>query len=70
MPKYEMYGVKAVLMQVEADNLSQAIDKCQDEYDIDYVDPTTSILINDKLLEDENGDIILADINISEYHKY
>lgn len=71
MPKYEMYGVKCVLMTVEADNLEDAIDKCQDgRYDIDMIDNTTSILINDKLLENENGDIILSDINPSDYHKY
>lgn len=71
MPKYEMYGIKSVLMTVEADNLQDAINKCQDgRYDIDTIDSTTSILINDKLLEDENGDIILSDISPCDYHKY
>lgn len=71
MPKYEMYGVKCVLMTVEADNLEEAIDKCQDgRYDIDMIDSTTSILINDKLLENEDGDILFSDINPSDWHKY
>lgn len=71
MPKYEMYGVKCVLMTVEADNLEDAISKCQDgRYDIDMIDSTTSILIDDKLLENEDGDIILSDINPSDYRKY
>lgn len=70
MSTYEMYGIKAVLMKVEADNLEEAINKCHNEYDIDCVDETTSILIDNKLLEDENGDIILSEINPCDYRRY
>ena len=70
MSTYEMYGIKAVLMKVEADNLEEAINKCHNEYDIDCVDETTSILIDKKLLEDGNGDIILSEINPCDYHRY
>lgn len=70
MSTYEMYGIKAVLMKVEADNLEEAINKCHNEYDIDCVDETTSILIDNKLLEDENGDIILSEINPCDYCRY
>lgn len=70
MSIYEMYGIKAVLMKVEADNLEEAINKCHNEYDIDCVDETTSILIDKKLLEDGNGDIILSEINPCDYRRY
>ena len=50
--------------------LEEAINKCHNEYDIDCVDETTSILIDNKLLEDENGDIILSEINPCDYRRY
>ena len=70
MSTYEMYSIKTILMKVEADNLEEAINKCHNEYDIDCVDETTSILIDNKLLEDENGDIILSEINPCDYRRY
>ena len=70
MSTYEMYGIKTILMKVEADNLEEAINKCHNEYDIDCVDETTSILIDNTLLEDENGDIILSEINPCDYRRY
>ena len=70
MSTYEMYGIKTILMKVEANNLEEAINKCHNEYDIDCVDETTSILIDNKLLEDENGDIILSEINPCDYRRY
>lgn len=71
MNKYEFYGIKTVLLSVEAENLQEAISKSLDgRYNIDLIDPTTSILKNNKLIEDENGDIILSDIPPCDYHKY
>ena len=72
MPKYEMYGVKYVLMEIEADNLEDAIHKCQrdDRYNIHAIDENTKILIDGKLLENEDGDIIFSDIYPLDWHKY
>ena len=72
MAIYELLGlrIETVPMEVEANNLEEAIDKCYAEYDICEIDDYSSIGIDGKLLQDKHGDLVLADIAPCDYHKY
>ena len=72
MATYELMGVvrKEIWVKVEADNLEEAIDAALIQNDIDYIEEYAPIERDGEILEDEYGDLVLADIAPCDYHKY
>lgn len=72
MPKYQLKGLitKSIDMEVEASNLSEAIDKCHSNYNIERVDDCAAIIKDGEILKENNSEIYLCDIMNSDLHKY
>ena len=72
MNKYKLIGLKveSVPIEVEANNLGEAIKQCLNNYNVDLIDNCAPIEINNILLQDEYGGIVLADISPNHYHEY
>nr|DAV25205.1 MAG TPA: hypothetical protein [Caudoviricetes sp.] len=72
MPKYQLKGLvtTSIDMEVEADNLMDAIDKCHSNYSIECVDDTAPIIKDGKILTENNSELYLCDILNSNLHKY
>lgn len=63
MAKYVMTGIKKVKIEIEANNLEEAIENSYKLYDVYKIDGCDPIYVNDKLLVDENNnEIVLIDI--------
>lgn len=72
MKKYELKGfIKQVIsMEVEAENLQEAMDKCESNYDFEEFDDESLIIVNGNPLEDEGGSIYLCDLEVADRLNY
>ena len=70
--KYELKGLitTVISMEVEAENLQQAMDMCHANYRIDEIDDESQIIVNGEPLEDEGGSIYLCDLEVADRVNY
>lgn len=70
--KYVLSGLvtNRISMEVEAENLQQAMDMCCANYNFDEFDEDDQIIINGKPLEDKAGSIYLCDLEVADRVNY